>query len=376
MSGSQISSETPETSSDCRTNGGEAQENSDPAEHPSLSASRLLLVNQKKLVLHIDLNNTILVSDAVTKQGTVAALEYFLSTVTWGRMAKGKWEWMWESPSLLPPCEGAVSYYSQFGRVVGFTTAGPGRHFRKVLEEHLELLRWPSDLPAHKELSVTGEDGKLYHWILPAFFQMLLDLTSQGIEFSILFRTFGTDLPRLLKVVQQALEHGTHPLFSVPPEPKLRVNTTPGQIRCNTKGVILTRGEESMSTKDGERNLYWYLSSSQGLGGFQDHFNWWARNTYTIMGGKPLWIDPFDSLVQHIFIDDNLRQNNDDTIVHPKVFLDPESSETRTASTSELYDLCLIQTDLLRAISEPSYFTQRIRICMENYEKNLRQQLG
>lgn len=47
--------------------------------------------------------------------------------------------------------------------------------------------------------------------------------------------------------------------------------------------------------------------------------NRWARNSYAIMGGKPLWIDPFDSTIQHIFIDDNIRQNNDDTIVHPKV---------------------------------------------------------
>lgn len=43
---------------------------------------------RKKLVLHIDLNNTILISDAVTGQGTVAALDYFLTTVTWGRMSK------------------------------------------------------------------------------------------------------------------------------------------------------------------------------------------------------------------------------------------------------------------------------------------------
>lgn len=43
---------------------------------------------RKKLVLHVDLNNTILISDAVTGQGTVAALDYFLTTVTWGRMSK------------------------------------------------------------------------------------------------------------------------------------------------------------------------------------------------------------------------------------------------------------------------------------------------
>lgn len=43
---------------------------------------------KKKLVLHVDLNNTILVSDAVTGQGTVAALDCFLASVTWGKMSK------------------------------------------------------------------------------------------------------------------------------------------------------------------------------------------------------------------------------------------------------------------------------------------------
>lgn len=133
----------------------------------------------------------------------------------------GKWEWLSEAPSLLQPCEGAVTYYSQFGRVASFTTVGPGRRFRKVLEEHLELLRWPSDLPADKELSVKGEDGKLYHWILPSFFQMLQDLASQGVEFAVLFRTFGTDLPRVLTAIQHAVEQGSHPLF--PDLPALKV---------------------------------------------------------------------------------------------------------------------------------------------------------
>ncbi|KAL6482836.1 hypothetical protein MHYP_G00077080 [Metynnis hypsauchen] len=375
MSDSEDSRETPETSpDDHRVNG--CGTHSEVATSPAPSVPRLLSVKKKKIVLHFDLNNTILVSDAVTKQGTVAALEYFLSTVTWGRMAKGKWEWRCETPSLLPPCEGAATYSSHFGRVASFTTVGPGKRFRKVLEEHLELLQWPSHLQPDKELCVRGEDGKLYHWILPSFFQLLQDLVSQGLEFSIIFRTFGTDLPRVLMVVKRALEQGTHPLFPDLPALKLSVNATAGRIRCSTKGAVLTRGEERVSSREGERSLYQYMSSSQGLGGFQDHFDWWARNTYSILGGKPLWIDPFDFTVQHIFIDDNIRQNDEDTIVHPKVFLDPEGSQTRTASTSELYDLCLIQNDLLRAISDPTYFTQRIHICMENYERNLQQGLS
>lgn len=134
----------------------------------------------------------------------------------------GKWEWISDSPSLLPPCEGAVSYYSHFGRVAGFTSTAAGRRFRSVLEEHLHMLLWPTEQEEDRELSVRGEDGRLYHWILPSFFQLLQDLATRGGEFTIIFRTFGTDLPRLLSTLQRVLTQGSHPLF--PNLPALRVS--------------------------------------------------------------------------------------------------------------------------------------------------------
>ncbi|XP_029975747.1 uncharacterized protein LOC115408919 [Salarias fasciatus] len=328
---------------------------------------------RKKLVLHIDLNNTILVSDAVTGQGTVAALDYFLTTVTWGRRSRhGAWEWLSELPSLQPPCSDAVSYYSAFGRTPGFTSAA-GRRFRGVLDRHLDLLRWPEGVKGDQELSVKGEDGRLYHWILPSFFQLLRDLALEGVEFAVVFRTFGTDLPRVLRAVSRALNDGAHPLFPELPDLKISVDLTPGKIRCSKNKTVLSRAEDRLSTRDGERGLYRYLSSVQGLGGFQDHFDWWLANGLSLRGGKPLWVDPFDQDVQHIFIDDNIRQNDEDTIVHPKVFVAPGGSDTRTASTVELYDISLVQTDLLQAISDPNYFTQRVHICLENYESNVQQ---
>lgn len=49
---------------------------------------------KRKLILHIDLNNTILVSDSITKQDPGAALNYYLSTVTWGKFSHtGKVIW-------------------------------------------------------------------------------------------------------------------------------------------------------------------------------------------------------------------------------------------------------------------------------------------
>ncbi|XP_061910585.1 uncharacterized protein LOC133654307 [Entelurus aequoreus] len=331
----------------------------------------------KRLILHVDLNNTILVSDAATSQGTVAALEYFMTTVTWGKMNKGKWEWLSDSPSLLPPCDDATSYYSQFGYTGthGFTSAA-GRRFRGILNEHLKLLRWPKGLKGDRDLTIKAEDGHLYHWILPSFFQLLIDLTQQGTPFAVHFRTFGCDLIRVLSAVSKAVTEGAHPVFPDLPDLKLSVNKTAGKIRCSTKEVVVARGGERLSSRDGERSLYEYFSAANGLGGFQDDYDWWLTNNYSARGGKPLWVDPFDETVQHIFIDDNIRQNDEDTVVHPKVFLAPGSADTRMASISELYDVALIQTDLLKAVSEPDYFTRRVRICQENYEKNVLQGSG
>lgn len=81
---------TRETSFDeLESNGYRTDMNSDGTREDKASTKSLSRRTGKKLVLHFDLNNTILVSDAVTRQGTVAALEYFLSTVTWGCMTKG-----------------------------------------------------------------------------------------------------------------------------------------------------------------------------------------------------------------------------------------------------------------------------------------------
>jgi hypothetical protein len=78
-------------------------------------------------------------------------------------------------------------------------------------------------LQADKELSVKGEDGRLYHWILPSFFQLLGDLVSRGDDFCLLFRTFGSDLPRVLSAVSRTLTQGAHPLY--PDLPDLKVGT-------------------------------------------------------------------------------------------------------------------------------------------------------
>ncbi|XP_042308614.1 uncharacterized protein LOC121922829 [Sceloporus undulatus] len=329
----------------------------------------ILNPKKRKLVLHIDLNNTILVSDAVTNQDPRAALNCYLTTVTWGKVGpSGKWQWLSESPSLLPPCKGAVSFYSQYGRNTKFTDTDKGQQFRDVHQHHLKLLEWQG--PAHPLLSIQGEQGRHYHFVLPSFFYLLESLHQEGRQFAVIFRTFGTDLPRVLRVVRCALE-GQHPHFPSLPDISLPVDLSPGIIRCSKRKVVLTHGAERLSTEDGGRKMYAYFSSREGLCGFQDHFDWWAKNQFSSKGGKPLWIDPHDANTHHIFFDDNIRLNDSDTIVHPQVLSGQISCSPQTTPTSELYDVCLVQTDLLEAISDVNYFCRCIRRCEENYENYL-----
>ncbi|KFW82111.1 hypothetical protein N305_03877, partial [Manacus vitellinus] len=220
----------------------------------------------------------------------------------------------------------------------------------------------------HDALSVPGEPGERYHLILPSFFRLLDTLHRNGRAFAVVFRTFGTDLPRALQAVSSALD-GQHPQF--PTLRDLPVDLTPGQIRCSKREVVLTRGAERLATREDGRKLYNYFNSFEGIGGFQDHFDWWARNNFCSRGGKPLWIDPHDPDVHHIFIDDNIRLDDADTIVHPQVFSEQGSSSPRSAPTSELYDVCLVQTDLLEAIADEDYFLHCVRRCEENYDRYL-----
>ncbi|XP_074139369.1 uncharacterized protein LOC141551530 isoform X3 [Sminthopsis crassicaudata] len=289
--------------------GAEGRDSPGSPEHP-------LPVRTKKLVLHMDINNTIFVSDSATGEGPKAALSSYLSSVCWGHFnQEGKWQWLSELPSLLPPTPDASSFSSIFGRHTKFISSTLGHPFQSLFSSYLQLLEWPGQ--PNSVFSVLGEDGRHYHRVLPAFFKLLAGLSQQGRRFAIIFRTFGKDLTSLLQTTHSALQ-GQHPQFSALKEVMLPVDLRPGKIRCSSNKVMVSRGKESVSSWPDARVVYDYFSAMEGLGGFQDHFAWWSRNNFSSQGGKPLWVDPHDPEVQHICFDDNIRLQDRESIIHPQ----------------------------------------------------------
>ncbi|XP_074139368.1 uncharacterized protein LOC141551530 isoform X2 [Sminthopsis crassicaudata] len=340
--------------------GAEGRDSPGSPEHP-------LPVRTKKLVLHMDINNTIFVSDSATGEGPKAALSSYLSSVCWGHFnQEGKWQWLSELPSLLPPTPDASSFSSIFGRHTKFISSTLGHPFQSLFSSYLQLLEWPGQ--PNSVFSVLGEDGRHYHRVLPAFFKLLAGLSQQGRRFAIIFRTFGKDLTSLLQTTHSALQ-GQHPQFSALKE--LPVDLRPGKIRCSSNKVMVSRGKESVSSWPDARVVYDYFSAMEGLGGFQDHFAWWSRNNFSSQGGKPLWVDPHDPEVQHICFDDNIRLQDRESIIHPQVFMGQGGQEYCTVPTSELYGICLVQNDLLQAIANPDYFLMTVSQCEDRYDQYL-----
>lgn len=449
---------------------------------------------RRKLVLHFDARNTILVSDSVTNDNVEQALNTFLAGVTWGRSIgdgvhapraaasaaaaavaddeSGKWgddlndSWVWcsDRPSLTAPCPGAITFYKSLERRLvrspadrlrlrqatgDFTQRSIGRLFQPYFEKHLKLLEWNDEshgiaasatakpptadakivtngesrttnenglpatmdvkngevgatlhdrktaaavLPVDPKLTISGSNGRYYHYLMPSFVKLIYDLHAAGRQFAVVVRTYGLDAGNVLTSAEHVIA-GNHPQF--PGSLPIRVRTNPGRIRrhpgeriiCEPPNDLLvsTNGtadesdtQPSAATAiDTDGDIYRMLSEFDGVSGFMDDFRYWQDHDYCHLAGKPLWIDPLDESVQHIFFDDNIRVSDNDSIVDVRMFDDDEdcdrSNRQRTCRSlalseiSSLENVCLVQANLLECTSDVDYFKRKVEECEVNY---------
>jgi len=386
---------------------------------------------QRKLVLHVDVRNTILVSDSATHDNVEHALNTFLTGVTWGREEPSGWVWYSDRPSLRAPCPGVITYYKSrerelvrspadratLRRVTSDFTGQPiGRKFRKYFEQHLRLLEWnvptstkaisnfscdepnsamassiykaarrnkPEVVSADRKLTTVGADGRLYHYLLPSFIKMLYDLQAGGFRFSVILRTYGLDAPKVLDSIQHIVA-GNHPLF--PGKLSINVNRRPGRICRQPGGRVCCElppaayGTDTTppTVLETDADIYRYMSDVDGICSFVDDFQFWQEHDYAHWGGKPLWIDLADRDVQHIFFDDNIRVADAEGIVDVRLFDGDCASASgyRSLSIEEIApfeNVCLVQADLLDCTSNVDYFVNRVRQCEMNYTDWLHQ---
>lgn len=346
---------------------------------------------KRKLIIHFDIRNTVLVSDLVTNVTVEQALNSFLAGVAWGKQGKnGSWHWHSYTPSLLPPAPDTITFYKFLeSRLVNtttdrvnlriatgdFTQQEYGSGFLPYFKDYMNKLKWQYPFsPEHENLTMASQDKKPCHYVLPSVYKFIHHLVDTKRDFAIVFRSYGLDTANVIDSLGHGMK-GNHPGFPKPLSIKHDSHT--GNIHRSEDQPIVF--ESFLSKRDGEqfigdRAIYKMLSKLEGMCGFKDDFLFWQGNKYHHRAGKPMYIDPYDYKVQHILFDDNIRTYMHDSIVDLRLFENQDATEARSLSNTESANFensVLFQADLLKAIDDEDYFVKGLKLCEENYSNFL-----
>lgn len=205
--------------------------------YPSVLMSNSVI--EKRLILHFDINKSILISDGAVGIKMDSMVNSIISECIWGKISTTSnkfghyWEMISNIPSHLPPQEALVNdCYVTFGDYLerhvashpDFSEAKDNfcitRDKKKTLKEtftHRDCVGETCKDAYHKLLSAlqyecTEDSNKIkHHHIIPSFFHMLAELTKRrDIMFKIIFRTFGNDISSVADDLNLFCE-GRHP---------------------------------------------------------------------------------------------------------------------------------------------------------------------
>jgi hypothetical protein len=344
---------------------------------------------RRKLVLHIDINKTIIMRDPVQGVTLEKMLNALLSECCYGSVAglpllntssnsilaiNGSWK---PTPPLEPsvaPRQGLITYADFLENTLcmpkkdrnelkgAFTAACcAGEAFRA----HFEALHSSMSLPPGVNLPPgCPDDGHFF--LLPSFLRFFA--TPHARDVVLVFRTYGTDLAQVA-VEFNAFCSGRHPLF-----PNVHLDGTEGspdfrlQIPHNT--AKFHRSKESavlafidreglVDVTSGFQGIYDTLHQRIANGvhtmGIRDYYPFWGAEGESDTSGKLILVDPADSEHHHVILDDNVEFDRLHIV------------DVRNVATGEPIPFpCamgqwVVKVEPLLAITDPDYFIKIVQ---------------
>lgn len=114
-----------------------------------------------------------------------------------------------------------------------------GEPFTNFYTKHLAMLRWQYE-GADTRMTLTGQDGKRYHYVLPAVYKVIQHLHDTDRDFSVVIRTYGLDCENVLHSLNHSFSTKQHPQF--PDLPDLNLNLHAGNINRTSNSITLQVG--------------------------------------------------------------------------------------------------------------------------------------
>lgn len=293
------------------------------------------------LVLHFDINKTLIASDKVGNKLVDDVINELLAE---------KYIALWDS-SLLE--EMSFDDYVSKILIPGAKNDAELKRQRKCYLQHfLDYLR-VNNSPLYKLAFCEYEAAlKVLETsqgdIFPSFYRLIEKLNEQQISYSIILRSFGLEL------------------FEV----KQEINSFHEGLICRT--AEFQKGKLYLDSGEVIEDSYEIYCTLRSIGhiAIHDDWNYWNSHGLAAHQGKPFYVDREDSETLSIFFDDNIDEA--DSINNIISSLDAHSNES--IPIEEVVELGLpVRVDTLEAILNDNYFIERVEEAVE--KANLRKLL-
>lgn len=363
--------------------------------------------HNRHLVLNLDVNKTVIMTDRVTGKTVEAIVNETLANAAWGMVLDGSWVLQVEKASVERPKGYEGKELLSYAEWVEKANPGSeGKKTRMKLNGSFTARGQPGEVfqsYANQLIAnMTRPDGSTVR-LIPAFFELLLSLKRQKRSFSICFRTFGEELADVAEELTQFCE-GKHPSYphacmdGSDGEPDYRFSITnaadfgtfhrtdesfalvmgtmdqPGEGKfkdVTERSLSFYKGKPNLQIIEGKFNVYRYLRkrcAKCGTIGIRDYFQYWKSKKMKSEGGKVFFYDPRAKTRSHeVFFDDNLTFT-EGYIIQPINM----SDVNRKPWVTGLLSSHLVRAEPLLSIGDENYFINEIARLEAGYSVKLR----
>lgn len=285
-----------------------------------------------RLMLYFDINKTLIASDIAGGKSMDNVLNHLLAE---------KFQYCWD-PSIQEP----LSYYDYVKNVL---LPGPEydselKSRRKVYLDHFKDNLQTQNHALYPEVQKTYNIAmdalqRTQSIVFPSFYRLLEELDDRGLAYTIVLRSFGTEVHEIAQEINTVYKHMFRDF---------------GEFRQGTLYLDEKKVSDSFE-------IYQTLSSLSHVS-LRDDWSYWNKGEMESRYGKPFILDQEDSGVLELFFDDNIDLHNDEkNIIAPK--------DAKTGASIPVSELAvshqIICVDTLEAIVDENYFVNLVQRALD-----------
>ncbi|GET91933.1 hypothetical protein, conserved [Leishmania tarentolae] len=381
-----------------------------------MSRQLLQRCSKKHLVIHMDINKTIIQIDQAGDRTLDDVLNSNAAANTFGLVdpTDNRWRPLYcvtDAP-VMPADTHSGHIMSYEAYIDNLYRAPPGMQDLSKVERNA-VWKSVSNLrrQATGKFTFPGEAGESYaslvdlqrehlknsdgYCIIPAFFHMVNTLSELELRFTLIFRTFGSDLSTVLQewrsfvlgthvckpsgpVLQELRENYIEPLSGsffrqaddvyICHGPRVSLSsyltsgfeeTNPAKVLEHLHQVPGCTSAYKTSFADLKDHLVEYFARSNNIGGLVDYYPSWAQAAEHRTGGKVFPISQNDPNYYFVFFDDNIFIGDEHSIVDVR-----EADGAKSIIDVEIERKYCVPVNAFKAIVDNEYFVSELCTCL------------